>query len=112
MSVLTSLQTKHFFNICRWGLWLGEQGYEPAFGEAYRPDWVAFTYAAFGRGIKASLHCDRMATDVIIRKDGVEVALEDYKRCGEAWEALDTDNAWGGRFEDGQHFSHKYGGRK
>ena len=112
MSAYTDLQSKFFFNYCRWGLWLKEQGYEPSFGEGQRPDWVAFTYAAFGRGIKESLHCDRMAHDTIIRKNGVEVGEEDYKRAGEAWEALDPENAWGGRFGDPQHVSQKYGGRK
>jgi len=114
MSAYTTFQTKFFFALCRFGLWLEDQGYEPAFGEAWRPEWVAEKYAAEGKGIRNSLHCDRMAIDIIIRKNGVEVGKEDYKRCGEVWKALDPLNCWGGDFTkyDGQHFSQTYQGRK
>lgn len=118
MSSYTDLQSKFFFNLCRFGLWLEGQGYEVGEGEGWRPPWVAAIYAEQGKGSKLSLHIDRLAHDLIIRhEDGSEVGPEDYKRCGAAWKALDADNAWGGDFTgktagDFQHFSAAYGGRR
>lgn len=117
MSAYTQEQTAFFFDVMALGAWLEDQGYEPAFGEAWRPQWVAEVYAAQGKGSKVSLHIDRMAVDIVIRKDGKEVGAADYKRCGEAWKAIDPRNCWGGDFKgktagDFQHFSRGYGGRK
>jgi hypothetical protein len=116
MSEYADIQSQVFFNVCRLGLWLEEQGYQVGMGEAWRPDVVAAEYARQGKGILLSIHRDRMGLDLIIRKDGKEVGPEDYRRAGETWKALDKDNAWGGDFKgktagDYQHFSHRYGGR-
>jgi len=117
MSAYTDLQSKFFFNLCRLGLWLEAQGYEVSEGEGWRTPEQAALNAKTGKGIKASLHIDRMAHDLIIRKNGVEVGPDDYKRAGAAWKALDGLNRWGGDFTgttagDFQHFSQEYGGRK
>lgn len=114
MSDYTKAQAHFFFLLCQFGLWLRDQGYQVSEGEGWRTPEQAAIYASQGKGIAASLHIDRMAQDLIIRdKDGKEVGVEDYKRCGAAWKALDDGNAWGGDFtlKDYQHFSHKYGGR-
>lgn len=114
MSEYTRLQSQFFFNLCRFGLWLEGQGYEVGEGEGWRPDWVAAIYAEQGKGIRLSLHGDRMAHDLIIRKNGVEITPEEYIRCGEAWKALDPLNRYGGDFKtlrDYQHFSQTYQGR-
>jgi len=117
MSAYTKEQTEFFLDFIAFGVWLKDQGYEPAFGEAWRPQWVAEVYAKQGKGSKLSLHIDLLATDLVIRKDGAEVKEEDYKRCGEAWKQIDPRNCWGGDFVgitagDFQHFSRSYGGRK
>ena len=117
MSEYTRLQSQFFFNLCRFGLWLEAQGYEVGEGEGWRPDWVAAIYAEKGKGILISLHCDRLAHDLVIRKDGKEVGEEDYRRCGDAWKAFYSSNRWGGDFKgktagDFQHFSQEYQGRK
>lgn len=117
MSAYTDEQSSFFFDLCKLGLWLKEQGYEVSEGEGWRPPWVAEVYAKQGKGSKLSLHIDRLAHDLIIRKNGVEVGPEDYKRAGAAWKALNEKNAWGGDFTgnvagDFQHFSRSFGGRK
>lgn len=117
MSDYTDAQSVFFFNLCRLGLWLEAQGYEVGEGEGWRTPEQAALNAAKGTGIKASLHIDRMAHDLIIRRDGVQVGPEDYRRAGEAWKALDPINRWGGDFKgkaagDMQHFSREWGGRK
>ncbi len=114
MTEYVRLQSVFFFNLCRFGLWLEAQGYDVGQGEGWRPPWVAEVYAEQGKGIKDSIHVERMGHDLIIRKNGIEVGPEDYRRCGEAWKALDSENRYGGDFEklrDYQHFSRKYGGR-
>ena len=114
MTEYARLQSVFFFNLCRFGLWLEAQGYDVGEGEGWRTPEQAALNAAKGVGIAASLHIDRMAMDLIIRKNGIEVGPDDYRRCGEAWKALDKENAYGGDFEklrDYQHFSRKFGGR-
>jgi hypothetical protein len=117
MSEYTRLQSQFFFNLCRFGLWLEAQGYDVGMGEAWRTPEQAALNAAKGLGIAASLHIDRMASDLIIRKDGTGVGPEDYKRCGAAWKALHELNRWGGDFTgksagDFQHFSQEFQNRK
>lgn len=117
MSVLTTNQTTFSRDIALLITWCNQQGYEVAFGEGWRPEWVAAEYAKQGKGSKNSLHMDRLAHDLIIRKNGVEVGPNDYKRVGIAWKQIDPMNAWGGDFKgttagDMQHFSRAYGGRK
>lgn len=89
-------------------------GYLVALGEAYRTPEQAKLNAGKGTGISNSLHCDRLAIDLILRtKEGAYLdKTEDYRDLGEWWEA--EGGAWGGRFKrpDGNHFSLAYGGRK
>lgn len=118
MSTYTELQAKFAFNIGRFLLWIEGQGYNVSFGEAWRTPEQAALNAASGKGIKNSLHCDRMALDLIIRhRDGSEVKRDDYARCGASWKAIDPLNRWGGDFTgqtagDFQHFSQEFEGRR
>jgi hypothetical protein len=113
MSEYSDLQSRFFYNICTFGLWLEAQGYQVGMGEGWRTEQQAAWNAEKGLGIRLSLHRDRLAIDLVIRKDGKEVGVEDYKRCGEAWKGLNGLNRWGGDFKirDYQHFSMTYGGR-
>lgn len=83
-------------------------------GEAYRSKEEAARLAAAGKGIKNSLHCDRLAIDINLFRDGKYLTrTEAYRDLGEWWEKLDPPNTcWGGRFSDGNHFSYAHAGRK
>lgn len=93
--------------------------YEVVLGEAYRPRETAQIYAAQGRGIKDSLHTDKLAIDLVLFINGNPLTqTESYRPIGEFWETLSHDairTCWGGRFNtlpDGGHFSVEWEGRK
>ena len=51
----------------------------------------------------------RLAVDFNLFKDGKFLqSTDDHKELGEFWEAL--GGTWGGRFDDGNHYSLKYRG--
>ena len=72
------------------------KGYELSFGDAYAKS-----------GHRAgSYHYKRLAIDLNLFKDGEYlVETEDHKFLGEFWESLDPMCTWGGRFQDGNHYS-------
>lgn len=92
--------------------WAYQNGYELTFGDAYRDPRLhgqvgeKKSYSSAG-----SLHKERLACDFNLFKDGQYLTrTEDYRPLGEYWESL--GGAWGGRFNDGNHFSLEHGGRK
>ena len=88
-------------------------GYELSFGETYRTPEQAILNAKAGKGTKNSLHCDRLAIDLNLFKDGRFLgSTEDHRRLGEYWESLHPLARWGGRFNDGNHYSIEHEGRK
>ena len=84
---------------------LTEHGYEYTFGDAARID---------GAGHKrGSLHYVRLALDINLFLNGKYLRSTDaYRTLGEFWESLGPDCCWGGRFNDGNHISLAYRGRK
>lgn len=89
-----------------------EQGYELTFGDAFRDPRV---HGAVGEkksySSANSLHKERLAIDLNLFKDGRFLTQsEDHRPLGEYWESL--GGSWGGRFEDGNHYSLEHGGRK
>ena len=88
------------------------EGYELTFGDAYRDPRVFGTFGskkegAYGRW--KSNHKRRLAVDFNLFKDGVYLTKsEDYTSLGEYWESL--GGSWGGRFNDGNHFSIQFQG--
>ena len=93
-------------------------GYELTFSEAWRSPEEAARLAKAGKGIKNSLHTQRLAIDFNLFKNGKYLSTTDAHRpLGEWWEAQSTDDytcAWGGRFtrQDGGHYSLSHGGRQ
>lgn len=92
-----------------------ELGFEVTLGDAYR-DPRAFggvgedgpTY-----GAAFSCHKSRLAIDLNLFKNGVFITDSDgHKPLGEWWEAQHDLNCWGGRFNDGNHYSMTWQGRK
>lgn len=94
------------------------RGYTLTLGEAWRSPETAAIYAKQGKGIKNSLHIQRLALDInLYRKDIWLKKTEDYEGLGLYWESLGTpglETAWGGRFSkpDGCHFSLIHNGTK
>jgi hypothetical protein len=89
------------------------RGYALTFGEAWRSPEEAARLAKLGKGIVNSLHTSRLAIDLNLFKDGVYLSSsESHKPLGEFWETLHPLCRWGGRFNDGGHYSLEHGGRK
>jgi len=87
--------------------------YGLTFAEAYRSPETAAIYAKQGKGIKNSLHTKRLAVDFNLFKDGKYLTdSKDYLLLGAYWESLDPLCRWGGRFNDGNHFSMEHEGVK
>ena len=91
--------------------WAHANGYELTFGEAWRSPQEAAINAQTGAGITNSLHCQRLAVDFNVFKDGVMAAtVADYMPLGVFWETI--GGSWGGRFArpDADHFSLEWQG--
>lgn len=87
-------------------------GYEITLGEAYRSPEEAARLAKLGKGIKNSLHILKLAIDLNLFKDGVYLSSNaSHLPLGEWWEKQDDLCRWGGRFQDGNHYSLAHDGR-
>lgn len=76
------------------------KGYTLSYGDAY----------AISGHIDVSFHYDRLAVDFNLFKDGKYLTkTKDHKFLGEFWESLDPMCTWGGRFDDGNHYSYGEG---
>jgi len=87
-------------------------GYEVTLGDAFRdPRVFGAIGVSRGYGHPKSAHKMRLAIDLNLFKDGVFLSTtEDHKLLGEWWES--QGGTWGGRFEDGNHYSMEYNGIK
>jgi hypothetical protein len=84
------------------------QGYQLSWGEAFRTHEQALWDAEEHIGILGSLHCERLAVDLLLFKDGQYLTdPKDYRFMGEYWKSLDPQCRWGGDFAsvDADHFS-------
>lgn len=91
-----------------------QRGYQVTFGEAYRSPEEAARLTGTGAGIRRSLHCDRLAIDLNLFKDGKYLTTtEAHRFLGEWWESQHALCRWGGRFAraDGNHYSLAHDGR-
>ena len=78
-------------------------GYEYTLGEVERREEIREAHVAIGSHPR-STHFKKLALDLHLFKDGVyQVASEDHQKLGEFWEFL--GGTWGGRFNDGNHYS-------
>lgn len=93
-------------------LWAYSQGYQVTFGDAYRdPRLHGIVGEKKGYGAARSCHKMRLAVDLNLFKDGRYLSLtEDHRPLGEKWESM--GGTWGGRFEDGNHYSLEWEGSK
>lgn len=91
--------------------WVVTNGLQCTFGECYRTPEQAALNAQHGSGITNSLHCERLAVDLNLFRDGVYLTdSAEYEAAGVYWESL--GGSWGGRFSkpDGNHFSLEWQG--
>jgi hypothetical protein len=93
-------------------LWAYEQGYEVTVGDFYRDHRV---HGAMGEkksySETFSNHKIRLAGDLNLFIEGIyQTESAAYKPLGLKWESM--GGAWGGRFNDGNHFSLEHEGRK
>ena len=88
------------------------QGFEVTLGDAYRdPRVFGAIGTRQGYGESRSAHKQRLAIDLNLFKDGKFLSTtEDHLILGTYWESL--GGAWGGRFQDGNHYSLEHGGIK
>jgi hypothetical protein len=91
-----------------------ELGFEVTLGDAYRdPRSHGKLGERIAYGNKFSCHKVRCAIDLNLFKNGVYLtSTEDHRPLGEWWEAQDPLNCWGGRFNDGNHYSKTVEGMK
>lgn len=81
-----------------------QMGYQITMGDGYRDARVTY-------GSETSLHRIRLAHDFNVFKGGKYLASgEEYTDLGEYWESI--GGSWGGRFNDGNHFSLAHNGMK
>lgn len=89
-------------------------GIELTYGDAYRSPSVhgdQGTRGAARYGETWSAHKYRLAIDFNLFIDGeYQTTTEAFTELGEYWEAIRDENTWGGRFDDGNHFSRMYKG--
>ena len=109
-------QSDFCFFVMRFIVWLKAEGYQVTFGEAWRSIETCEAYVKEGKGIKESLHPERLAIDLNLFWNGKFLTtFSDYEKCGEYWESLSTPEykcCWGGRFKrvDADHFSFEHNG--
>jgi len=100
---LSDLQAIFCMNAAKLILKMSETPFSVRFGEALRTPEQAKWNAERGIGIVNSLHCDRMAIDLLLSKDGVWVTTrEPYIPFGQYWESLNSLNRWGGDWNNNE----------
>lgn len=106
---MSKLQEEFSQSVAQLILKAKELGYGITFGEAYREPKQAAADADAGIGIVRSLHCERLAIDLNVFRNGRWLTHgEDFTELGEWWCGLGPWYRWGGHFKsrpDGNHFS-------
>jgi hypothetical protein len=95
-------------------LWLYSKGYKVRWGDMYRDPRVhGVVGEKKGYGAAFSMHKDKCAADLNLFRDGKFLTeTEDHLESGRKWESRHPLCCWGGRFNDGNHYSLTHQGRK
>ena len=88
--------------------------YAVTLGDGYRdPRVFGKVGLKKGYGRSSSNHKIRLAIDLnLFIDEKYQTTTEAHKPLGEFWESLDPDCAWGGHFNDGNHYSFSHLGRR
>ena len=110
MTNLLSKQMKFTRMVAQLLNYIHEEGYEVTLGDGYRDPRV---FGAIGErkgyGESKSAHKQRLAIDLNLFKDGKFIeTTEGHQSLGYYWESL--GGSWGGRFNDGNHYSLEHDG--
>jgi hypothetical protein len=92
-----------------------ELGFNSRLGDTYRDPRVHGPIGTkLGYGSPTSCHKLRLAIDLnLFDSHGKYLdKTEHHKELGEWWEAQGPDHRWGGRFNDGNHYSIEHNGTK
>lgn len=89
-------------------------GFDVTLGDAYRDPRVHGAVGTkLGYGHARSGHKQRLAIDLNLFRDGEFLtSTEAHRELGEWWEQQHPLARWGGRFNDGNHYSFEYEGVK
>lgn len=103
-------QRKFTFMVCQLIQFAYDKGYELTFGDAFRdPRLFGQLGEKKGYGKSSSNHKQRLAVDLNLFKDGKYLTeTSDHQVLGEYWESI--GGSWGGRFNDGNHYSLEHNG--
>ena len=113
MSNLHAAQALHVSLIAKLIEFTYAQGYELTWGEAFRTQEQAQWDATNHIGIVNSVHCERLAVDFMLFKDGEYLTdPEEYKFMADYWQSLDPSCRAGYYFnnKDADHFSITWNG--
>ena len=116
---LSEKQRKFSLAVADLVLWAYAQGYELTLGDAYRdPRVFGKVGERKGYGRSQSLHKQRLAIDLNLFIGGAyQRTTEAHRPLGRYWEEVlgprhGLDLSWGGRFNDGTHYSCRHAGRR
>ena len=114
MITLREKQSLFAFHVSRLIQHARELGYEVTLGDAYRdPRLHGAIGEKKGYGHSKSCHKLRLAIDLNLFKDGEFLGTtEDHKILGEWWEKQHPSARWGGKFNDGNHYSFEHEGMR
>lgn len=109
---LRSKQSNFSLMIAELIQWAYTQGYEITLGDAYRdPRLHGAVGEKQGYGRSKSNHKSRLAMDLNLFKDGEYLPeTEDHEPLGLKREEM--GGSWGGRFNDGNHYSLEHQGHR
>ena len=98
---LGNKQRKFSLMVAKLIVFMYAEGYEVTLGDAFAHDGHR----------KNSLHYKKLAIDLNLFKSGKYLTeTEDHERFGGYWESM--GGSWGGRFNDGNHYSLEHNGYK
>lgn len=95
-------------------LWLYDREYAVRCGDFFRDPRVHGQVGEkVGYGAAYSNHKSKLAADLNLFKDGKYITTtEGHLESGRMWESRHPLCVWGGRFDDGNHYSLEHEGRK